>query len=121
MGVITISTLNFRLRKNNNNQIMQNNVAYSTNFDKILFEIDGFNYCVTNHSNSIEFIRENNAYQFLIKVGQDSYCQLYLKKEALTLPIKVKFNEFSYINNIINIKYSLETDDTIQEIIMEMK
>jgi hypothetical protein len=121
MEVIIINTLNFCLRKNNINQIIQNNVAYSINFDKILFEIDGFRYVITNHSNLIEFVRENNEYQLLIKVGKESCCQIYLKKEDLTLPIKLKFNEFSYINNIIKIKYVLETDNAIQEITMEMK
>lgn len=114
-----ISVLSFKLNKNNSNIIAKNNIAYSKIFDKILFEIDEFKYYLLINKQYIEFHRENNDYYFNLKIGKANTCELYLKKEKLSLPIDIEYISNERIKDGIIIKYRLATEDDINEVVIE--
>ena len=112
IGVIHIKNkLNMKLYKNNNLIIDKNNIAYSNNFDKILFEIDEDSYYITNNDNLFILNKETNDYVFNLEISNDNKCDITLKKENAIFPIMVEEAMINKEDNKITIYYQLETDD----------
>ena len=100
-----------KLYKNNNLIIDKNNIAYSNNFDKILFEIDEDSYYITNNDNLFILNKDTNDYIFNLEISNDNKCDITLKKENAIFPIMVEEAMINKEDNKITIYYQLETDD----------
>ena len=111
IGVIHINKLNMKLFKNEELVLNKNNIDYSKEFDKILFEIDEEKYSLNNNNNEIIFTKENEDYLFLLELKDNNSCSITLKKENATLLINVEDAYIEKKDNIIIIKYQLESDD----------
>ena len=113
IGVIHINKLNMKLFKHEELVLNKNNIDYSKEFDKILFEIDEEKYSLNNNNNNNEiiFTKENEDYLFLLELKDNNFCSITLKKENATLPINVEDAYIEKKDNIIIIKYQLESDD----------
>ena len=105
-----ITIINIKLLKNNE-EILNNTVDYSKEFDKILFEVDGMNCYIIKKEDEITFQRENDEYRFNLVIGNNNKCELYLKDKDLLFPIQVDDGSFEIIDNKIIIYYLLESLD----------
>ena len=112
IGVIHIkNSLNMKLYKNNNLVLDKNNIAYSNNSDKILFEIDKYPHYLIINNDGITFQRETEDYLFYLEINNNNKCSITLKKEQATFPINVEEAIISKEDNKLTINYQLESDD----------
>ena len=109
--------VDFRLYKNGNIVINENNLAYSKKDDRILFELGDDYFSILIDNDNFELSKENSENIFVVKNNESS---LYLKENDLMIPIMVELFEYYKESNKYTIKYQLETDDeqTTIEIIL---
>ena len=93
--------------KNNKESILKNNVAYSKNFDKILFEIEESKYSLAI-TDLIEFIKEDKETLFYLS---NNKCYLKLKNENISFDIQIEKIAIIKDNNKCILKYKLESDE----------
>ena len=105
--IIIEKYLNLKLLKNDNLNILQNNVAYSKKFDKILFEIEGSKYSFILNDN-FEFIKEDADTVFYLS---NKECYVKLKKENISFDINIEKININKANNTHTINYKLESDE----------
>ena len=110
-------TLNFKLYKENNLKIMQNNIAYLEKFDKILFELDGSKFQVILKDNYFELIKEDLESIFTLNNDKSN---LLIKENNMSLDIKLEKLCISNINNKYIIEYKLESDEDLTKIEIEL-
>ena len=115
--VISIkNTLNIRLYKDNKLKINQNNIAYSKNFDKILFVVEKENYSIILKNNYFLLQKENNETLFNLLLNDKPKCTLILKEYNQELPINIEKHSIKQDNNKYTINYKLESDEEITTI-----
>ena len=114
-------SLNIRLLKSNNIQLEKNNVAYSDDFDKILFEIDKSSFSLSENDNNIIFHKEDQESSFDLCIGNQVDCQLLLKEYNQTFNIKVLKSSYKKTNNMHIINYQLESDEEETTIEMDIE
>jgi hypothetical protein len=118
--IIITTTLNLKLLKNNNLKISKNNIAYSTDFDKIVFEIDGTFYYLINNKNNLQFHKEDKEYIFDIQIGLENRAKLNLKEANTSFDIEVINGQYKVSDNNIIIEYLLSTDEEQTRIEIEL-
>ena len=104
-------SLNIRLLKSNNIQLEKNNVAYSDDFDKILFEIDKTSFYFSKKDNQVIFHKEDDESTFDLILGNKTDCQILLKEYNKTFYINVLKSSYKNVNNTHIINYQLESDE----------
>ena len=106
------NTLTFKLFKNNNLKNIQNNVAYSKNFDKIVFELDSNVFNLTLNTDFIDFLKEDESSIFYLSTKDNLITSYVLLKEVnARFDIDVEFYSIDYKNNKYILEYKLQTDD----------
>lgn len=111
-----MNLLNINLKNGNILQINKNNIAYSSNFDKILFELDNASYEI-KLANDFYLKKEDAEAIFILTKDKASY---YLKEVAKELNIKVLFSSYQTKNNKHIITYQLESLEDINTLEIEM-
>ena len=111
-----VNLLNINLKNGNISQINKNNIAYSSNFDKILFELDNASYEI-KLANDFYLKKEDAEAIFILTKDKASY---YLKEVAKELNIKVLFSSYQTKNNKHIITYQLESLEDINTLEIEM-
>ena len=104
--------INFKLEKNNETIIKEQNINSIESNKKISFIIDGIKYSYDN----IKFIRETKEEIIELDLIKEK-CLITLKKQNLNLNLNIKCLENKKVDNIIYIKYIIETEENIVNII----
>lgn len=104
--------INFKLIKDNKNIINENNINCIIQNNKILFTIDGIKY---SYNNNI-FIKETK--EEIIKLDfNKELCTIMLKEYNHSLNIKINLLNIENNTKFIRIKYKIETEENINNII----
>ena len=104
--------INFKLIKDNKIIINENNINCIILNDKILFTIDGIKYTYENNI----FIKETK--EEIIKLDfNNELCTITLKEYNNSLNIKIYKKNIENNNKNIKIKYKIETEENINNII----
>lgn len=104
--------INFKLEKNNETIINEKNINSIDTNSKISFIIEGIKYSYDNN----EFIRETKEEIIVLDLNREN-CLINLKEQKLNLNLNIEVIENKKIDNIISIKYKIETEDNIVNII----
>lgn len=99
--------INFELLKNNESYIQEKNIKCIDN-DKLIFMINKDKYIY--YCNILERNTENERILFDFK---NQTCKLYIKGYNDYFPIKINVIEYKKNDNIITIKYKIETEENI--------
>ena len=104
--------INFKLIKDNKIIINENNINCITLNNRILFTINGIKY---TYDNSI-FIKETK--EEIIKLDfNKELCTITLKEYNNSLNLNIKVINIENNDNIIKVKYKIETEEDIVNII----
>ena len=101
-------TLDFRLYKNNILKIDKNNIDYSKNNDKILFELEKELFNILLKDDYFEFEKKGNDNIFFIS-NNDAY--VLLIDNNIKLQIKKEYTDIKKDNNKYIISYKIESDE----------
>ena len=104
--------INFKLEKNNETIIDKKNINCIENFNKITFVIDDIKY---SYDNNI-FNKETDEDIVSLDLKND-ICKITLKPQNMSLNLNINVIENKKIDNIISIKYKIETEENIVNII----
>ena len=104
--------INFKLEKNEETIIDKNNIKCIESFNKITFVIDGIKY---SYDNNI-FIKETEEDIVSLDL-KNNICKITLKPQNMSLNLNINVIENKKIDNIISIKYKIETEENIVNII----
>ena len=105
-----MKSINFKLEKNNETIIDKKNIKCIESFNKITFVIDGIKY---SYDNNI-FIKETEEDIVSLDL-KNNICKITLKPQNISLNINIIENK--KIDNIKSIKYKIETEENIVNII----
>lgn len=113
--VIILKKLDFKLIKNNNVIINENNINCIENRNKVFFYIEGIKYSYDNNIFTKETKEEIISFNF-----NTSECKITLKENNLSLILNINILEIK-TEEEINIKYNIETEEnTTNEIILKI-
>lgn len=104
--------INFKLEKNEEIIIDKTNIKCIEQFNKITFVIDGIKY---SYDNNI-FIKETEEDIITLDLKNNT-CKITLKPQNISLNLNINVIENKKIDNIISIKYKIETEENIINII----
>ena len=104
--------INFKLEKNEETIIEKNNINCIERLNKITFVIDGIKY---SYDNNI-FIKETEEDIVSLDL-KNNICKITLKPQNMSLNLNINVIENKKIDNIISIKYKIETEENIVNII----
>ena len=91
---------------------MQNNVAYSKNFDKIVFELNSNVFNILLNEDFIDFQKEDESSIFYLSTKDNNVTSYVILKEVnARFDIDVEFYSIVYKNNKYILEYKLQTDD----------
>lgn len=107
-----MKSINFKLEKNNETIIDKKNINCIENFNKITFVIDGIKY---SYDNNI-FNKETDEDIVSLDL-KNNICKITLKPQNMSLNLNINVIENKKIDNIISIKYKIETEENIVNII----
>lgn len=111
--------LSFSLIKNGNQVISEPQVIYEKDNFVITFVIENINYLVDCNPQRKYFCRYNDEFSFTIEEKNDIKSMNYkLIKEQYELPLNFKYLIFEIGEELIEIKYCLETDEVESQIII---
>ena len=102
--------LDFTLYKQDNVQLLKNNLAYFKKIDKILFEVDDSTFELKVDNNDIYLKKETSEYIFVLD-SKKEHALLTLNKENISFDILIEYINIDIKDNIYNIKYKLESDE----------
>ena len=112
---LEVIPINIKLFKNNE-IILDKNVDFKKEFDKILFEIDEMKCLIEIKDNKLLCQRENEDYKFNLSIGDNNKCDIYLKKEDALFDIEVDDATFYKEDNKIIIYYMIESLDEANKV-----
>ena len=104
--------INFKLEKNEETIIDKKNIKCIESFNKITFVIDGIKY---SYDNNI-FNKETDEDIVSLDL-KNNICKITLKPQNMSLNLNINVIENKKIDNIISIKYKIETEENIVNII----
>ena len=104
--------INFKLKKNKENIIEKTNINCIERLNKITFVIDGIKY---SYDNNI-FIKETDEDIISLDL-KNNICKITLKTQNISLNLNINVIENKKVDNIITIKYKIETEENIVNII----
>ena len=104
--------INFKLEKNNETIIEEKNIKSIESFNKITFVINGIKY---SYDNNI-FNKETDEDIVSLDL-KNNICKITLKPQNMSLNLNINVIENKKIDNIISIKYKIETEENIVNII----
>ena len=110
--------IDIELYKNNNLYLKKTNVTakYNNNI------IDDVNTKIEITDKNILFQRSNDEYEFKLLLNQDNNtCTYKLKKEDIIFDIKVNSATYKIDEKTLEIIYDIETDDTLNKLIIVKK
>lgn len=107
-----MNKINFKLEKNNDIIIKEDNINCINQNNKITFIINDIKYIYDNNI----FTRETKEEIISLDLINNN-CLINLKKEKLDLNLKIQVIENKKQDNIISIKYKIETEENIVNII----
>lgn len=107
-----MKSINFKLEKNNETIIDKKNINCIENFNKITFVIDDIKY---SYDNNI-FNKETDEDIVSLDL-KNNICKITLKPQNMSLNLNINVIENKKIDNIISIKYKIETEENIVNII----
>lgn len=104
--------INFKLEKNEEIVIKKNNINCIDQPNKITFVIDGIKYSYDNNN----FIKETKE-EIILLDFKKNICKITLKSHNISLNLNINVIKNKKIDNIISIKYKIETEQNILNII----
>lgn len=104
--------INFKLEKNEEIIINKINIESIEQFNKITFVIDGIKYAYDNNI----FIKETEEDIIALDL-KNNICKITLKTQNISLNLNINVIENKKIDNIISIKYKIETEENTVNII----
>ena len=104
--------INFKLEKNNEIIINERNINCIEKYNKVSFIIDGIKYCYDNNIFTKETKEERISLDFI-----KNNCQITLLPQNLYLNLNINVIETKKVDNIISIKYEIETEENTTNII----
>ena len=104
--------INFKLEKNEETIIDKKNINCIENFNKITFVIDDIKY---SYDNNI-FNKETDEDIVSLDL-KNNICKITLKPQNMSLNLNINVIENKKIDNIISIKYKIETEENIVNIL----
>lgn len=104
--------INFKLEKNEEIIINKINIKSIEQFNKITFVIDGIKYVYDNNI----FIKETEEDIIALDL-KNNICKITLKSQNISLNLNINVIENKKIDNIISIKYKIETEENTVNII----
>ena len=107
-----MNKINFKLEKNGETIIKEENINCINQNNKITFIINDIKYIYDNNI----FTRETKEEIIALDLINDN-CLIKLKKENIDLNLKIEVIENKKQDNIISIKYKIETEENIVNII----
>lgn len=107
-----MKSINFKLEKNNETIIDKKNINCIENFNKITFVIDDIKY---SYDKNI-FNKETDEDIVSLDL-KNNICKITLKPQNISLNLNINVIENKKIDNIISIKYKIETEENIVNII----
>ena len=107
-----MKSINFKLEKNNKTIIDKKNINCIENFNKITFVIDDIKY---SYDNNI-FNKETDEDIVSLDL-KNNICKITLKPQNISLNLNINVIENKKTDNIISIKYKIETEENIVNII----
>lgn len=114
--------IDIELYKNNNLYLKKTNVTAKYNNNNIIEYIDDVNTKIEITDKNILFQRSNDEYEFKLLLNKDnSTCTYKLKKEDIIFDIKVNSATYKIDENTLEIIYDIETDDTLNKLIIVKK
>lgn len=113
--------IDIELYKNNNLYLKKTNVTAKYN-KNIIEYIDDVNTKIEITDKNILFQRSNDEYEFKLLLNQDNNtCTYKLKKEDIIFDIKVNSATYKIDEKTLEIIYDIETDDTLNKLIIVKK
>lgn len=113
--------IDIELYKNNNLYLKKTNVTAKYNNNIIDYK-DDVNTKIEITDKNILFQRSNDEYEFKLLLNQDNNtCTYKLKKEDIIFDIKVNYATSKIDENTLEIIYDIETDDTLNKLIIVKK
>lgn len=113
--------IDIELYKNNNLYLKKTNVTAKYN-NNIIEYIDDVNTKIEKTDKNILFQRSNDEYEFKLLLNQDNNtCTYKLKKEDIIFDIKVNSATYKIDEKTLEIIYDIETDDTLNKLIIVKK
>lgn len=113
--------IDIELYKNNNLYLKKTNVTAKYN-KNIIEYIDDVNTKIEITDKNILFQRSNDEYEFKLLLNQDNNtCTYKLKKEDIIFDIKVNSATYKIDENTLEIIYDIETDATLNKLIIVKK
>jgi len=106
-----MKTINFELLKNNEVCIKETNIRCIEN-NKLTFVINNEKYSYYNN-----ILEKVNKEEKIILNFKEEKCQIYIKGYNNCLNIKINVIENEKKDNIITIKYEIETEENVINII----
>ncbi len=107
--------LNFTLYKQDNIQLLKNNVAYFEKIDKILFEVDDSTFELKVDNKDIYLKKETSEHEFILD-SKKEHALLTLKQENISFDILIEYINIDIKDNIYTIEYKLESDEDFTKI-----
>lgn len=107
-----MKSINFKLEKNEETIIDKKNIKCIESFNKITFVIDDIKY---SYDNNI-FNKETDEDIVSLDL-KNNICKITLKPQNMSLNLNINVIENKKIDNIISIKYKIETEENIVNII----
>jgi len=103
--------INFELLKNDEIIINKFNIKYIDN-NKLTFFINKDKYIYYNN-----ILEKSNGKDLIVLDFNNNICKVYIKEHEDYLPIKINVIETKKEDNIISIKYEIESEENILNII----
>lgn len=119
--VFLTHTIDFIFSKENDEIMNKKDIPAIYKNNTLSFIIDEIKYTFLIKCDRLLFQRENKEFKFKLIISKDNKCTYLLKNTQTLLDIKVINGYYTYIDNILNIKYKLETENINNEIQINIK
>jgi len=111
-----ILQLNFKLYKEDNLVLEENNISYEKEEDRIIFQIQEMNHIIDLHQKTLE--RFNEEFHFYLNFAKEE-CTYELKSHQAIFDIAVDQSFFEIKEKGLEIMYAIETDDYKNKILID--
>ncbi len=112
LAKVTLYKDDEKVYENKNIQVKYNKLANTISYmddvlTKIIFE-----------NQALIFKRIDDEYEFSLEIRENNLCNIYLKKEDITLDIEVEKAHYKREKDYLEIVYKIESDDALNKVVI---